>query len=263
MNGNYASIPDDYLEIYRGDYYLFKHVGLKKFNYLFFISKERIPPVDNPWSLYALPVHFQGLVKVLLLIPVGALLVALFRGVVGVPTLGTFTPILLALAFREITLGTGLLCLGVILVAGWGLRAALDHLKILVIPRLSIIVSAVVILVLLMMVAGYRLGQDRLLYVSLMPFVIMTWTIERFSVLQIEDGTATALKALFGTLAVAVVSYYVIAIHSLRAYLFAFPEALFIIMALLLLLGRYTGIRAVELWRFREFRRMQLRGKGK
>jgi len=257
VNGHYAMIPNNYLELYRGDYYLFKHVGLEKFNYFFIISPERMPPVDNPWSLYALPIHFQSLIKILILIPVGALVVAFIRSVIGVPTYGTFSPILLSLAFREMTFGFGLGCLATIIAIGWVFRSLLDHLKILVIPRLSIIVTLVVILVLAMMVIGFRLGEQRVLFISFFPFVIMTWTIERFSVAQIEDGIWTAIKTMLGTIFVAAAAHYVMGLHNLRVYLFTFPELLLVIMAILLLLGRYTGFRFTELWRFRQFKKME------
>lgn len=253
VNHHYAYLPADYLELYRGDYYLIKHTGLNKFNYFFVIGPERIPPVDNPWSLYALPIHFQSMIRVILLIPVGALVVAFFRTVVGVPTFGTFSPILLALAFREVSPTVGLACLGAIIFVGWLVRSALDHFKILVIPRLSIIVTLVVLMVLFLMVAGYRFGQQKILYISLFPFIIMTWTIERFSVLEIEDGLRSAFKSLCGTLVVAAAAYLIMERHDLRTYLFAFPELLLIIIAALLVLGRYTGIRLSEIWRFREF----------
>lgn len=257
VNGHYASIPSHYVELYRGDYYLIKHIGLSKFEYFFIIEPERMPPVDNPWSLYVLPIHYQSLVKILLLIPVGALVVAFLRTIVGIPTFGTFAPVLLALSFREITLSAGLLCLFAIIFFGWLLRMILDHFKILVIPRLSIIVTLVVIFVLAIMVTGFHYGEQSILNISLFPMIIMTWTIERFSVIQIEDGTKAALKTAFGTTLVAIVAYYVMGRHVLRSYLFAFPELLLTIMAILLILGRYTGIRLTEIWRFREFRKIQ------
>lgn len=257
VNGHFASIPDHYLELYRGDYYLFKHTGLAKFEYFFVIGRERIPPVDNPWSLYVLPIHFQNLIKVLLLIPVGALVVAFFRTVVGVPTFGTFAPILLALAFREISFWVGLFCLLVIIFCGWVLRKVLDALKILVIPRLSIIVTMVVMFIMAMMVIGFHLGEQKILFISLFPMIIMTWTIERFSVIQVEDGTPAALISALGTLLVAAVAYWIMGFPMLRAYLFAFPELLFVLMAALLILGRYTGIRLTELYRFREFSKVK------
>jgi hypothetical protein len=254
VNKHFASMPNHYLELYRGDYALIKHVGLSKFEYFFFTEPEKMPPVDNPWSLYALPIHFQELSKVLLLIPLGALVVAFFRSVVGLHTFGTFAPILLALAFREVSLVIGLGCLAAIIFFGWVLRMLLDHLKILVIPRLSIVVTLVIIFVLAMMIVGFHFGLQRILFISMFPMIIMTWTIERFSVIQIEDGTVAALRSALGTTVVSIAAYYVMALHVLRSYLFAFPELLLVIMALLLLLGRYTGIRFTELWRFRAIR---------
>ncbi len=253
VNNHFASIPNHYLELYRGDYFLCKHVGLSKFEYFFIIDTEKMPPVDNPWSLYALPIHFQSFAKVLLLIPIGALVVSFCRSVIGIETFGTFGPVLLALAFRGISLWVGLLCLFIIVFCGWILRRILDHLKILVIPRLSIVVTMVVIFILGMMIIGFHFGFQKILFVSLFPMIIITWTIERFSVIQIEDGTPSALKAGLGTMLVAIAAYYLMAVRVLRVYLFAFPELLLMIMALLLVLGRYTGIRLTELWRFRAF----------
>ncbi len=252
-NDHFGEIPPFYLELYRGDYFLIKHVGMKKFKYTFIISEESIPPLDNPWSLYVLPVHFQELVKSLLLIPVGALIVAFFRTVVGVPTFGTFTPILLSLAFREISLSTGLAALFAITVLGGLLRKGLDHLKILVIPRLAVILTMVVISVLVFMVAGFHFQHNKMLYISLFPMVIMTWMIERFSVLETEDGTRTAILTALGSVLVSVVTYGVFSMPLLKKYIFAFPELLLVVMALLLILGRYTGMRVNELWRFRAF----------
>ena len=44
----------------------------------------------------------------------------------------------------------------------------------------------------------------------------------------------------------------VLGIHALVSFLFRFPEALGFIMAGQLLLGRYTGYRLSELFRFRD-----------
>jgi len=257
VNNYYAYMPNHYVELYRGDYALFKYVGLKKFEYFFVIGKERIPPLDNPWSLYVLPMHFQNFIKVLLLIPLGALVVAFFRTVIGIPTFGTFAPVLLALAFREISLWLGMVCVLIVILLGWAFRTFLDRLKILVIPRLSIIVTSVVMIILVTMVVFYHLGIQRVLFMSLFPMIILTWTIERFSVIQIEDGTNAAIRSALGTAVVAAAAYYFMEMKILRLYLFAFPELLFVVIAIMLVLGRYTGIRLTELWRFREFYKIE------
>jgi hypothetical protein len=51
------------------------------------------------WSLFSLPAEFQETFRILLLVPIGALLVSALRNLVGFSTFGTFMPVLMALAF--------------------------------------------------------------------------------------------------------------------------------------------------------------------
>ena len=75
-------------------------------------------------SLYRLPVTWQAVLRVLLLVPLGSLVVALFRNLVGIKTYGTFMPVLIALALRGFPLHLGLgLVAAVITLAIWRARA--------------------------------------------------------------------------------------------------------------------------------------------
>ncbi|AHI33259.1 hypothetical protein AU15_15010 [Marinobacter salarius] len=62
-------------------------------------------------SLYQLPIEEQSMFRMLLLLPLGALVVAFMRIVVGIRTSGTFMPILIAVAFVQTTLIPGLIAL--------------------------------------------------------------------------------------------------------------------------------------------------------
>lgn len=255
VNNHYAFIPENYLELYKGDYPLWRYYRMEEFDYNFSIGREKLPPIEDAWSFYQLPLQFHKIVRLLLLIPVGALLVAFARVFIGVRTFGTFSPILLALAFREVSLGAGAAFLIIVLICGIGLRHMLDRLNILVIPRLAVIVTCVVMMTLAGMMLGYLLGLRHLLYVSLFPIVIITWMIERFSVLQIEDGLASASLSLLGTIVLAVAAHLIMNWDPLATYLFSFPELLLIVLACMLLLGRYTGLRVFEIKRFWSFRK--------
>ena len=221
-------------------------------DYYFNVSYETIPPVDQPWSLYVLPVHFHNLTKTALLIPIGAMLVAISRLIIGIPTFGTFGPVLLAIAFQEVSLIPGLIFVFIVLSINIFIRRMLDHLKILIIPKLAILVTTVVIILISIMMISVELGARKMLYVSVFPIIIMTWMTERFSVLQIEDGTMTAIKSSLGTVFVAIITYGIMDLSAFKIYLFAFPELLLVNISALLLLGRYTGIRLLELTRFRD-----------
>ena len=60
-------------------------------------------------SLFSLPSDSQLVFRALFLVPIGALVIAFLRQVVGVSTFGTFMPVLIALSFREIGLLNGIL----------------------------------------------------------------------------------------------------------------------------------------------------------
>lgn len=206
-------------------------------------------------SLYSLPVKTQMIYRVLLLVPLGALVVAIFRNFVGVPTFGTFMPILISLAFRESGLGLGILLLALVVAAGFVGRWALNRAQLLMVPRLSFLLTLVILIIAAVMVGAHHLGINDAYSIALFPIVIVTMTIERLSIAIVEEGPRNAAKLVLGTLVVSTCGYWVIANDALQALVFTFPEVHLITLALLLLLGRYTGYRLSEWTRFRAFRR--------
>ncbi len=80
-------------------------------------------------------------------------------------------------------------------------------------------------------------------------------TVERISILWDERGPAEAIKHGIGSLAVASLCYLVMIQDLVAHLLFVFPELLLVLLAITLLLGRYTGYRLMELMRFRALAR--------
>jgi hypothetical protein len=97
----------------------------------------------------------------------------------------------------------------------------------------------------------HKLGIDRGVSVALFPMVILTMTVERMSLVWEEMGPLEALQQGFGSLLVAALAFVIMSDSILRHMVFGFPELLLIVLAANLLLGRYTGYRLTELWRFR------------
>jgi len=218
------------------------------------LAQRRAQRMDSPLSgvsLFDLPLGTQNVYKILLLVPLGALLVIVFRNIIGVQTIGVFMPILIALAFRETGLTVGLLLLIVIVATGLAIRFYLDRLRLLLVPRLSAVVTVVVGLMLAASLFADEWQLDRGLAVALFPIVIMAMTIEHMSVAWEERGPAVALQEGFGSLVVAVAGYFVMINPIIGHVMFTFPELLLVVLALSIALGRYTGYRMTELWRFR------------
>lgn len=203
-------------------------------------------------TLSALPVQSQNTYRLLLMVPIGALLVVFMRTFIGVQTFGTFMPILIAVAFRETQLFWGIILFTGIVLIGLLIRFYLEHLRLLLIPRLAAILVVVVIIMLTISLITSHLGVDRLLSVSLFPMVILAMTIERMSITWEENGAQAALIHGLGSLMVASFGYLLMTNEHLSYLMFVFPEWLLVILGICLLMGRYTGYRLSELIRFRE-----------
>ena len=204
------------------------------------------------FTLYSLPIPSQEVYKILLMVPLGALVIAFMRVVVGVPTFGTFTPILIALAFRETQLAWGITLFCLILFAGFLCRVALANLRLLLVPRLACMLIIVIGLMVMLSLLSQRLGFTQGLSVALFPMVILTMTIERMSIVWEERGSVETVKETLGSLFVAITGYYVMNHPLLMHLMFNFPELLLIVLAVCMLFGSYTGYRLSEVLRFRD-----------
>ncbi len=203
------------------------------------------------FSLFALPIATQAVYSVLLLVPIGALMIVLLRNFIGVKTFGTFMPVLVALAFRETQLVWGVLLFAIIVSLGLLIRFYLEKLRLLLVPRLTCVLTVVVLLMAGISILSQRLGLQPGLSLALFPMVIIAMTIERMSIVWEERGASEAIQEGVGSLSVAAVAYLVMGLYWLQHLVFVFPELLLLVLAATLLAGRYTGYRLLELRRFK------------
>lgn len=205
------------------------------------------------YSLYGLPLQTQQTYQIMIMIPIGVLVILILRNLGGLQTLGTFTPVLIALAFRETQLGFGIVLFTIITALGLSLRSYLEHLKLQMLPRLSVVLTFVVVLIAVISLFSHKLGLERGLSVALFPMVILTMTIERLSITWEERGGGHAFKVAVGTLIAATLAYVLMTIPELTYFIFTFPAVLLILVGFMLAMGRYRGYRLTELFRFKAF----------
>lgn len=219
------------------------------------ISQERAKSKQSilrAWSLYKLPIGTQNVYKILLMIPLGVLVVVFMRTIIGVPSFGTFMPILIALAFRETELLWGVILFCLIVSSGLAFRFYLERLNLLLVPRLSAVLVMVIILMLAISLLSNELNLDRGFSIALFPLVIMTMVIERMSITWEETGPYEAFKEGLGSLIIAMIGYFVMSNNYLEHIIFTFPELLLVMLAIFIAIGRYTGYRLNELIRFKD-----------
>ena len=230
---------------------------------VFFTTAKNMAPLDAvealsnapAWigSISALPVNERRVFRYIALIPVGVCLIVFLRNIVGFNMLGTFMPVLLALSFLEMPLGPALFMFGLLLTAGLSFRFFLSRLNLLVVPRVAACVVVVSLLMILFGLFSWRMGLAVGLQVTVFPMVVMAWTIERMSLMWDEEGAVAALCQAAGSVAAAVLAYLLMRVREVDYWAQYFPELLLILLAGIILIGRYTGYRLSELVRFKNF----------
>jgi hypothetical protein len=203
------------------------------------------------FSIHSLPLEDQALFQTILLIPIGALMVVILRVLVGIKTSGTFMPVLIALAFIQTTLVTGLVGFLLVVAVGLVIRNYLSYLNLLLVARVTAVIITVIAIISVFSVLSYRFGLNAGLTITFFPMIILSWTIERMSILWEEEGPKQVLIQGGGSLVTAVLAYLAMTNPWIRHITFNFLGVQLILMALILLLGNYTGYRLLELRRFK------------
>lgn len=160
-------------------------------------------------------------------------------------------PVLIAVAFVQTQLVTGIL--GFLLIVGTGLviRSYLSKLNLLLVARISAVIITVIMIISVFTVVAFKIGLVEGLTITFFPMIILSWTIERMSILWEEEGAKEVLIQGGGSLLTAVFVYLAMTNPLIRHLTFNFIGIQLIILALILMLGNYTGYRLSELRRFK------------
>lgn len=192
-------------------------------------------------------------ITLLLMIPIVATIIAFSRQIIGIKGFGIYTPLIISFAFLSTGLKFGLILFLAILLVGTLSRLVVKKLRLLYLPRMAIIVITVALAVIGALYLGVYANRTEVITTSIFAILIMITMVEKFIAAQIERGARGAIILTSETLILSVVSFWVINWPWLQDIVIRYPVWI-IIFALLvnLLLGRWTGLRLFEYYRFRE-----------
>lgn len=261
LNGHFAELPANYLELYRGDEFLFSHTRDINFDYAFKIrrllsvSGESSTADDAGRSGWLTDVtRFIGLNRqiseIFLLFPLAAFVVTFCRNVMGLRTFGIFLPMLVAAGCRYTGLLPGLLGFVAILTAGAFAHRYFRGMRVLVVPRIGAVITVLTVLIL---TGGALVAENisqRVALLALFPVVILSFAAERLQQMAEQSRLSELARTLFWTTVVMLLCYLVFSSVLLRGVFFHFPELLLAVLAAQLAVGRWTGIRVAEYKRF-------------
>lgn len=218
-------------------------------------SLENVTPLNFMSYLISFLINkgvAQNTIFLILVLPIIATIISFARQIIGVKAFGIYVPSIIALTFLEVNLRWGLFIFLILLLAGTLMRLIARKLKLLYMPRMAIVLTLVSLTIFAMFCAGGYFEKTGLLSISIFPIIIMIILTEKFIEVQIEKGNKEAIWLTLETLALSVISYFIVSWETFKTIILAYPELVLLTIVLNLLFGRFTGLRVFEYFRFRK-----------
>jgi hypothetical protein len=197
-------------------------------------------------------VPFETVILILML-PVVATFIAFLRQVVGIKAFGIYTPLIVTFAFLATNgLKYGIAIFLAVILTGMIMRLVLKPFRLLYLPRVAIMLTVVALFILGLLVLGGDLRRTGLASVSIFPILIMITIVEKFIAVQIEKGNRTAMILAVETLVISVIGFFIASSMPFIKFIAAYPWVILFTVPINIILGKWTGLRLGEYFRFKK-----------
>lgn len=199
-------------------------------------------------------------IVLLLLLPLIATLVSVLHYVVGLTGYGIFMPTMIAVTFLATGIFGGLMLFALILVISLLSNLILKKLRIHFWPARAINLLFISIGTFALMMVSASVKIVDISQISIFPMLFMIMLAEEFVRTQIVKSKKEAKKLTLGTLVLSITGAIAMSVRSIQSFVLFHPEmVILLVLAVNLVVGNYTGIRLMEINRFKK----AIREKGK
>ena len=192
-------------------------------------------------------------VVLIVLFPAIVALIAASRHLLGLKGFGVFTPAIVAVGFLATGIVAGVVLFGVIILSATFGRVMIRKLKMPYMPRMSLLLWWVSMVVLGLVVGSVYIPMTGILtQLSIFPLLLLILLAEKFIDVQTTRGMNEAIEMTVETLILASVSYFVMELESVQKFVLTYPEMLIVGIAMFnVFLGKFSGLRLNEYLRFK------------
>lgn len=190
-------------------------------------------------------------IYLILAFPFAAFFVAFARQFIGLSTFGVYTPLMLTTSFLILGVNLGLGILLVVIAMSYVLRKIFNKVELLYIPRVSLMFSFISLSFLLAIWFILKFSSSVSITLAIFPMLVMSTVSEKFVSAQSEEGITKALFSAVETIVIAVFAYYFLIWTAFADLLMSMPELILLPLIGNFFLGKFSGLRLTEYFRFR------------
>lgn len=194
-------------------------------------------------------------IMLIFLLPLLATIIVFTRQIVGLPSLEVFVPIALAITLVSTGILAGAILLATILLASTFSRIILKRVRIMQLPKMAISMLIVALFVFIVLVASASSGLVSVRQLSFFPILLLILLSDKIVALQLTKSLKETVVITIFTLGLGFLGYLLLTFNVLRQYLLLYPELIFLLIPINLVMGRYFGLRLVEFYRFSAIRK--------
>ncbi len=204
----------------------------------------------------------EASIVLLLMLPLVASIVAIWRQIIGLRTFGIYAPILITFAFYQ--LGTtpeghniiqglkyGIALSIVVFVSASIAHELTKKIRLHYLPKMSIVLSIVAIGVFFMLVVASYLKKGGFISIDTLSILLMITVSEQMIGIYIKKGRKSAYLITIGTLLISILIYFLISWNKLQEAMLKYPYFSPLTLILNLIIGKWTGFRLKEYFRFK------------
>lgn len=221
-------------------------------------------PIDSPTIFNFTGYAVQSAVRegvpantimLILLLPFLATLAVFVRHIIGLPSLEMIVPIALSITLVSTGISAGAVLLITILLASTIARIMLKKIRIMQLPKMALSILVVSIFVFLSLTISASVGMLTVTQLSIFPVLLLILLGEKIVSLQLSRSAGETFQIATVTILMGLLGFMILSSEVIRRIILLYPELIFVLIPLNILMGRYFGLRLTEVYRFSSLRK--------
>lgn len=186
----------------------------------------------------------------ILLLPMLATIIAFIRHVIGLPSIGMLVPVALSITLLSTGITAGMIMLATIIFASTLARILLKKVRIMQLPKMALSMFIVAIFLFLTLSVSAGAGILVVKQLSIFPVLLLILLSEQIISVQLERSAQEMIIISMVTFAIGILGFLLLSSIYLRNAILLYPELIFLLVPINIIIGRYFGLRLMEYFRF-------------
>lgn len=194
-------------------------------------------------------------IMLILLLPFLATLAVFVRHIIGLPSLEMIVPIALSITLVSTGISAGAVLLITILLASTIARLMLKKIRIMQLPKMALSIFVVSIFVFISLTVSASVGMLTVTQLSIFPVLLLILLGEKIVSLQLSRSAGETFQIATVTILMGLLGFAILQSEMIRRFILLYPEVIYLLIPLNILMGRYFGLRLTEVYRFSKLRK--------